>query len=155
SSIRTVADLSVQPEVVHLDVSDRTAESKRIDLKIEQTARTDDPDSLQVQWADVPGSVDVAAPELVGNPTEIASGVWRVTWQSAVRAKTEPDSEPAEPLRLALVSRQAERLLSRINCTVIVRRSSGVRGPRLVHFGRVPPSAKPMRRIQLQALDGR
>lgn len=154
STIRTLPDLVIQPDVVHVDVYGEEAGAKPIEFKIEQTARTDDPESLLVDWSDLPDLVRVAPPETLGRPQEIAPGVWRAAWKCTAQIATEA-GEPAEPLRLPLSSCQADRQLARLDCTVLLRRRSGIRAPRIVHFGRVPRSARPKRRIQLQALDGR
>ncbi|MFO1094000.1 MAG: hypothetical protein U0992_11920 [Planctomycetaceae bacterium] len=154
STIRTLPDLVIQPDVVHVEVYGEEAGAKPIEFKIEQTARTDDPESLIVDWGDLPDHVGGTPPEAVGQPLEIVPGVWRATWKCTAQIATEV-GEPAEPLRLPLRSCKADRLLARLDCTVLVRRRLGIRAPRLVHFGRVPRSTRPKRRIQLQAVDGR
>lgn len=152
--IQTLADITVRPEVLHVDLKPANPLSvTSVPVMIEQHVRTSSPDEIAVAWDALPGGLTATDPVQSEPPQEISAGLWRTRWQSALSACWSNDEPTDSPRQLRVVSRLRDRELARTNCTVIARRRSGVSAPPLVHFGRLSPESSALRRIQLRALD--
>lgn len=157
STLRTVADLALQPDVVSVDLPRGAAAAEPINLAIEQHVRTADPSGVRVEWGTLPDLATCTRPVRDGTPLQIAPGLWRLRWRSAlcVMSAFDETQTPDAPVQLCLQSFNDGRQLARTTCTLVPRRRYGIRAPRLIHFGRIGPDSRLTRRIQLQALDGK
>lgn len=154
STVRTVADLLVRPDVIHHAVGAAPSErSSEIELFIEQHVRSTQPDELRVSWGAVPDWIAHTPPTLREHPVEILPGLWRARWRSGVRVKDGAEAAPESPAQLRLESFDSERLVAQTECTLLLKHLAGIQAPALVHFGRLRPGATRRRRVQLVARD--
>jgi hypothetical protein len=159
SSVRTIADLQVQPDVVDVAFAGAAAaadmQGDAIALHIEQHVRAARADGLTAAWDLLPEGVTATAPESTAPPVEVRAGLWRRRWRSELRVTPTESMARESPLGLAVESLVDGRPTARGGCLLTVRRTTGVRAPRVVHFGRLPRERSALRRVQLVSLDGR
>lgn len=154
STVRTIADLAVRPDVIH-HAADSTSEEAQTDFEIEivQRVRASQLDGLRVEWGAVPDWISCSPPTVYDGPVEVDPGVWRVLSRSIVTVHGRPDPQPAAPIQLPLESSVAGRRLGQTACTLIVASKSGIQAPAMIHFGRPTGSAAATKRVQLIARD--
>lgn len=154
STVRTIADLVVRPDVIHHAAGSTSAgEQTDFEIEIVQRVRASQLEGLRVEWGAVPDWISCSPPTLREDPVEIEPGVWRVLSRSVLTVHSIPDPQPAAPIQLQLESSIAERRLGQTACTLIVASKSGIQAPALIHFGRPTGPAAATKRVQLIARD--